>query len=96
MTLQAEPVKTIGVKEFRENLAEYMNSDSAVAVTKHGLTVGYYLPARHSVKDADKEALESAAKKLNSLLEAKGIDPEDLINDFKELKEQRKQQKKNA
>ena len=96
MSLQTESVKSIGVKEFRENLAQYMHSDTPVAVTKHGLTVGYYLPARHPVKEEDKQALAAAAQKLNSLLEAKGIDPEDLINDFKELKEQHRQQKKDA
>ena len=96
MTLHTEPVKAIGVKEFRENLAQYLHSDTPVAVTKHGLTVGYYLPARPPVKEEDKQALEAAAQKLNNLLKAKGIDPKDLINDFKELKAKRKQQKKDA
>ena len=71
------------------------NQLQPVAVTKQGFTVGYF-PTRHSVKEEDKKALEAAAQKINDLLEAKGIDPEDLINDLKELKERRRQQKKDA
>ena len=37
-------LKTVGVREFRERLSEHLMSESPIAVTKHGLTVGYYIP----------------------------------------------------
>jgi PHD/YefM family antitoxin component YafN of YafNO toxin-antitoxin module len=77
-------LKTVGVREFRERLSEHLMSESPIAVTKHGLTVGYYIPTHHPISDADREALERAAQRLNELLEAKGIDPETLIQEVKE------------
>lgn len=37
----------VGMREFRDNLATYLlESDSPVAITRHGDTVGYFIPAR--------------------------------------------------
>jgi hypothetical protein len=35
-----ETVK-IGIPEFRDNLASYLESDQPVAVTRHGQTLGF-------------------------------------------------------
>jgi len=41
-----EPVK-VGIREFREKLAAYLlEGDAPVAITRHGDTVGYFIPAR--------------------------------------------------
>jgi hypothetical protein len=37
-----EPI-TVGIREFRENLAEYLlESNAPVAITRHGDTIGFY------------------------------------------------------
>ena len=37
----------VGIREFRDKLASYLlESDVPVAITRHGDTVGYYIPAR--------------------------------------------------
>ena len=36
----------VGVREFRSGLAEYIASATPVAVTRHGQTVGYFIPTR--------------------------------------------------
>ena len=48
-------VKNVSVKEFRENLAEHINSDNPVAVTRHGFTVGYFIPTRKPIEEAHKQ-----------------------------------------
>jgi len=34
----------VGIREFRAGLAEFIASDTPVAVTRHGQTVGYFIP----------------------------------------------------
>ncbi len=49
----------VGIREFRAGLAEYIASDTPVAITRHGQTVGYFIPA-HGRADADLAALKKA------------------------------------
>ena len=86
----SEKVRTIGVKEFRDNLAEHLLADTPIAVTKHGLTVGYYIPTHHPVTADDKRSLRDAAAQLNRLLEAQGLEPEALIKAAQELRKKDK------
>jgi antitoxin (DNA-binding transcriptional repressor) of toxin-antitoxin stability system len=36
----------IGMREFRENLAGYLESGKPLAITRHGETLGFYIPAQ--------------------------------------------------
>ena len=72
----------VGIREFRADLAEYIASSTPVAVTRHGQTVGYFIPAQGQA-DADLAALKKASNTLDQLLAAQGIDVEDVIADFK-------------
>ena len=43
----------VGIREFRDKLATYLlESDKALAITRHGDTIGYYLPARRKRTEA--------------------------------------------
>jgi PHD/YefM family antitoxin component YafN of YafNO toxin-antitoxin module len=74
----------IGIREFREKLATYLlESEGPVAITRHGDTVGYYIPARRKRSEADRAALREAASRLQELLAASGISDEEIVKDFK-------------
>jgi PHD/YefM family antitoxin component YafN of YafNO toxin-antitoxin module len=78
------PARKVGIREFREKLATFLlESDEPVAITRHGDTVGYYLPARPPRSHADREALKEAASRLQSLLTAQGISEDEIIRDFR-------------
>jgi antitoxin (DNA-binding transcriptional repressor) of toxin-antitoxin stability system len=72
----------VGIREFRTDLAEYIASSTPVAVTRHGQTVGYFIPT-HGQVEADVVALKKASKTLDKLLEAQGVDVESVVADFK-------------
>ncbi len=72
----------VGIREFRADMAEYIASNTPVAVTRHGQTVGYFIPTQGQV-EADIAALKKASKTLDRLLEAQGIDVESVMADFK-------------
>lgn len=72
----------VGIREFRADLAEYIASNTPVAVTRHGQTVGYFIPTQGQV-EADLAALKKASKTLDKLLETQGVDVESVVADFK-------------
>jgi len=77
-------VLKVGIREFRENLANYLlQSDKPVAITRHGDTVGYYLPARRRRSDAERAHLKEAAARLQGMLLREGITEDEIIADFK-------------
>jgi hypothetical protein len=63
------PVKAVGIREFRENIAGYADSNTSMAITRHGMTLGYYIPVKRSPTEADKVALQEATQRLHTLLE---------------------------
>ena len=72
----------VGVREFRSDLAEYIASSTPVAVTRHGQTVGYFIPTQGQI-EADIASLKKASKALDKLLEAQGVDVESVVAEFK-------------
>jgi antitoxin (DNA-binding transcriptional repressor) of toxin-antitoxin stability system len=73
----------VGIREFRENLARYIESAIPVAITRHGETVGFYVPARRNRSQADLEALRAAGEQLDALIASAGTSEEELVDDFK-------------
>ncbi len=74
----------VGIREFREKLASYLlESETPVAITRHGDTVGYYIPARRKRTDAERAALREAASRLQEALAAEGITEDEVSSDFK-------------
>lgn len=74
----------VGIREFREKLASFLlETDEAVAITRHGDTVGYYIPARRKRSDAERASLKEAASRLQKVLTAEGISEEEISEDFK-------------
>ena len=37
--------QTVSTREFRADLAKYLDSQEPLAISKHGRTIGYYIPA---------------------------------------------------
>ena len=58
----------IGTREFRENLAGYLESGKALAITRHAETLGFYIPAQKRNCTAKVEAMRAAAKDLDAMI----------------------------
>lgn len=78
------PIK-VGVREFRERIATFLESETPIAVTKHGETVGVYVPTRRKRRNAaELSALKAAADRLAAAL--KDIDEEEFVAEFDTLR----------
>lgn len=73
----------VGIREFRDKLATYLlESETPVAITRHGDTVGYYIPARRRRSEAEREALKEAFGRWQQILKAEGISEDEVLADF--------------
>ena len=60
----------VGIREFRENLSSFLESKTPVAITRHGATIGIYVPTKPKPSQADLEALRVAGEKMQELITA--------------------------
>jgi hypothetical protein len=73
------------VREFREQIARFLESDKPVAVTRRGETLGVYVPTpRRHVKSADVGDLKAAADRL--ALTLADVDEKEIVTGFKPLR----------
>ncbi|MGB6683072.1 MAG: hypothetical protein WBH24_05425 [Candidatus Acidiferrum sp.] len=79
------PTIKVGVREFRERIASFLESDTPVAVTRRGETLGVYGPTRRKrPKTANVSELKAASKRLAEALA--DVDEEEFVAEFKELR----------
>lgn len=72
----------VGVREFREQFARYLESDTPVAVTRRGLTLGVYVPTpRKASRAAESAELRAAADRLAAALA--DVDEAELVSEFR-------------
>jgi antitoxin (DNA-binding transcriptional repressor) of toxin-antitoxin stability system len=90
-----ETVK-IGIREFREKLADYLESGKTLAITRHGETLGFYIPAQRRDRKAELEALHAAAKELDEMITSWGVTEDELMEEYKEIRRSEREKKRNA
>ena len=85
----------VGIWEFRAGMAEFITSSTPVAVTRHGQTIGYFIPTQGQA-EADIASLKKASKTLDRLLAAKSIDVDAVVAEFKTARKRSSTPKKSA
>ena len=86
----------IGMREFRENLAGYLESGKPLAITRHGETLGFFIPAQKRSRKAEVEAMRAAAKELDALITAWGASEDELMREYKEIRRTSRERKRNS
>ncbi|GAB3712595.1 hypothetical protein [Mariniluteicoccus flavus] len=72
---------SVGIREFRAGLADYIASAEPVAVTRHGITVGWFIPTPVD-RDAQVVSLRTAAAALDTMLAERDVVAEDVVVEF--------------
>jgi len=80
----------IGIRELRDKLASYMESTVPIEVTRHGQTVGFYIPVPRRPGQAEREALLEAGRHMQAELARLGLTEEELVADFKRWRKARR------
>lgn len=77
-----EHIQSIGLREFRANMAKYTGMEAPIEITSHGRAIGYYIPASPLPEQQQLSALKRAALQLESLLKERGISEDEIVADF--------------
>ena len=84
----------IGVREFRENLTGYLESGRPLAITRHGETLGFFIPAQKRSRKAEVEAMRAAAKELDAMIADWGASEDELMQEYKEIRRTSREKKR--
>jgi PHD/YefM family antitoxin component YafN of YafNO toxin-antitoxin module len=80
-------IQSVGIKEFCANLHKYTQQTSEpIAITSHGVPIGYYIPTQPTPQKQDLMALQEAVQKIQQLLETSSIGEDELFADFQNTK----------
>ena len=85
MKIPVAEVPSVGIREFRATLAEYIDADTPVTVTRHGQTVGLFVPLRRPSAE-DVQRVQAAAAKVRELLPLSDDEVEEIVADFDALR----------
>ena len=79
------PALKVGIREFRKQITRFLESETPIAVTRRGETLGIYVPTpRIGVKSAETAQLRAAADRLAAALS--DVNEDELIADFKQAR----------
>lgn len=77
--------QVVGIREFRAGLADFIAGAEPVAVTRHGVTVGWFIPTPTD-RAAEVASLRSAAQVLDALLVERGVDVDEVVAEFRQAR----------
>jgi antitoxin (DNA-binding transcriptional repressor) of toxin-antitoxin stability system len=85
MKLPATETPSVGIREFRATLADYIDADTPVTVTRHGQTVGLFVPLRRPSAE-DLQRLKAATDKFRAVMPFTDDEVEEMVADFDALR----------
>lgn len=73
----------IGIRELREKLAEYLEASDPIEITRHGQTIGFYIPVPKRPSQSERDAMLEAGRQIQEEMARLGIAEEEQAADFK-------------
>ena len=82
----------VGIRELRARLASHLESATPIEVTRHGRTVGLYVPLPQESDLSERERLMEAGRRMQAELQRLGLTEDDLAADFKTWRQEQQPQ----
>jgi hypothetical protein len=82
----------IGMRELREQLSNYLESTDPIEVTRHGQTIGIYIPVPKQPGQSERDAMLEAGRRIQEELSRLGFSEDELVADFKKWRTKNAQQ----
>lgn len=74
-------LKTVGVREFRNNASAYLSGSEPIAVNRHGKVIGFYIPLERD-EDEVRRAVAKLGSTVGRVLGESGMTEEELAHLF--------------
>jgi antitoxin (DNA-binding transcriptional repressor) of toxin-antitoxin stability system len=87
--LETNMTQRIGVRELREKFSLFLEASETIEVTRHGQTIGFFIPILKRPGQAQREALLEAGKRMDDELIRLGLKEDELLEEFKQWRKQR-------
>lgn len=84
-------IEHIGIKALRQNLATHLVKKEPFAITKNGLTLGYYIPTHHTLTWEQRQVFRDIVAQFDAVVEQHRWDSEVLTTEAMMLRQQDKQ-----
>ncbi len=75
-------MRTIGVREFRDQATTLLASGETLAIERHGEPVGFFVPIAATDRRAGLEALGRLGQSVAHVLDLAGIDEDELVREL--------------
>jgi antitoxin (DNA-binding transcriptional repressor) of toxin-antitoxin stability system len=85
MKLPTIEAPSVGIREFRATLAEVIDADTPVTVTRHGQAVGLFVPLRRPSAE-DLQRLKTATANFRKAMPLTEGEVEEMAADFDALR----------
>jgi antitoxin (DNA-binding transcriptional repressor) of toxin-antitoxin stability system len=82
----------IGIRELRARLASHLESSTPIEVTRHGRTIGLYVPLPQQGNLSDRDKVLEAGRLMQAELVRLGLSEDELSADFKAWRKGRPEQ----
>lgn len=74
-------MRTIGVREFRDQASALLASDETLIIERHGQPIGFYVPVAAKDRRAGRTALGRLATVVDDVMARTGLDEEALVRE---------------
>ena len=74
-------LKSVGVRDFRNNASTYLSGSDPIAVNRHGKVIGFYIPLERD-DDEVRRAVTKLGSTVEKVLEESGMTEEELAQLF--------------
>lgn len=72
----------IGIRELRARLASVLESSTPIEITRHGETIGFYVPLPRQAGPQQRAQLLEAGRAMQAELLRQGLSEKELLADF--------------
>lgn len=74
-------MRTIGVREFRDQATTLLASNETLIIERHGETIGFYVPITAKDRSEGRKALGRLGSLVSDVVARAGIDGEELVRE---------------
>ena len=76
--------------------AGYLEGGNPLAITRHGETLGFFIPAQKRNRKAEVEGMREAAEELDAMIAAWGASEDELMREYKDIRRASRDKKRDT
>jgi len=74
-------MRSVGVREFRDQATSMMGAGETLIIERHGEPIGFYVPIAAKDRKAGRKALGRLGAAVDDVLSAAGVDEDELVSE---------------